>query len=142
MPAPKKLSSSAPLFLRASSFSSGGATSGGGNGRGGDKSTGGRAGPSSGSAGLGLNSPASGAASGCALGPSVQSSGPGPFAAALMLAAWLAARARARRLDDCLSPRGGRPMPQDARVNDLFYWQVRVTARDTDAVGTAASMSG
>src|SRR6478735_4874940 len=73
---------------------SGGAASGV-SGRGGNSSGGG--GPSPNAAGLGSESPASSAASGCALGPSVPRSEVGPLAAALAVAGWLAARARASR---------------------------------------------
>ena len=76
---------------------SGGPASAGLAGRGGNNSSGSGAGQSSSGAGPGSGLPASGAASGCALGPSVprSDSDVGPFAAALAVAGWLAARARA-----------------------------------------------
>jgi len=76
---------------------SGGAASAGLAGRGGNNSSGSGAGQSSSGAGLGSGLPASDATSGCALGPSVPRSDVGPFTAALAVAGWLAARARASR---------------------------------------------
>jgi catechol 2,3-dioxygenase-like lactoylglutathione lyase family enzyme len=53
----------------------------------------------------------------------------GVFGAHLRITALRAASGPGVELLEYLSPRGGRPMPADARVNDLFNWQVLMTTR-------------
>ncbi|HET7854654.1 MAG TPA: glyoxalase, partial [Candidatus Methylomirabilis sp.] len=41
-----------------------------------------------------------------------------------------------------LAPRDGRPMPADARANDLIHWQTRLIVRDAEAVAARFRGSG
>ncbi len=66
----------------------------------------------------------------------------GVFGARLRITALRAASGPGIELLQYLSPRGGRPMPRDARANDLFHWQVVVGARDSGTVGSAARATG
>jgi catechol 2,3-dioxygenase-like lactoylglutathione lyase family enzyme len=66
----------------------------------------------------------------------------GVFGARLRITALRAASGPGIELLQYLSPRGGRPMPTDARANDLFHWQIVVSASDMREVGRAATMTG
>jgi catechol 2,3-dioxygenase-like lactoylglutathione lyase family enzyme len=66
----------------------------------------------------------------------------GVFGARLRITALRAASGPGLELLQYLSPRGGRPMPHDARANDLFHWQIVVGATDSERVGKAASATG
>ncbi len=66
----------------------------------------------------------------------------GVFGARLRITALRAASGPGIELLQYLSPRGGRPLPGDARANDLFHWQVVVSASDSAAVGNAATATG
>jgi len=66
----------------------------------------------------------------------------GVFGARLRITALRAASGPGIELLQYLSPRGGRPMPRDARANDLFHWQVVVSATDSGAVSSAATATG
>lgn len=66
----------------------------------------------------------------------------GVFGARLRITALRASQGPGIELLQYLSPRGGRPMPHDARANDLFHWQIVVKARDSVAVGRAAAATG
>ncbi len=66
----------------------------------------------------------------------------GVFGARLRITALRAASGPGIELLEYLSPRGGRPMPRDARPNDLFHWQVVVSARDSGLVSSAATATG
>ena len=64
------------------------------------------------------------------------------FGARLRITALRAANGPGIELLQYLSPRGGRPMPRDARANDLFHWQVVVSATASAAVNSAAAATG
>jgi catechol 2,3-dioxygenase-like lactoylglutathione lyase family enzyme len=49
-----------------------------------------------------------------------------------------AAKGPGIELLEYLSPRDGRPLPDDARANDLVHWQTRVVARDETALDGVA----
>jgi catechol 2,3-dioxygenase-like lactoylglutathione lyase family enzyme len=66
----------------------------------------------------------------------------GVFGARLRITALRAASGPGIELLQYLSPRGGRPMPNDARANDLFHWQIVVSASDSRVVSSAATMTG
>jgi catechol 2,3-dioxygenase-like lactoylglutathione lyase family enzyme len=66
----------------------------------------------------------------------------GVFGARLRITALRAESGPGIELLEYLAPRGGRPMPRDARANDLFQWQVLVSANDGDAVVRAATATG
>jgi catechol 2,3-dioxygenase-like lactoylglutathione lyase family enzyme len=66
----------------------------------------------------------------------------GVFGARLRITALRAERGPGIELLEYLSPRGGRPMPRDVRANDLFHWQVVVSATDSSAVSRAATTTG
>ena len=66
----------------------------------------------------------------------------GVFGARLRITALRAASGPGIELLEYLSPRGGRPMPNAARANDLLHWQVIVSAIDSSALGLAATATG
>jgi len=66
----------------------------------------------------------------------------GVFGARLRITALRAASGPGIELLQYLSPRGGRPMPPDVRANDLFHWQVVVSASDGGTVSRAAGATG
>lgn len=66
----------------------------------------------------------------------------GVFGARLRITALRAARGPGIELLQYLSPRGGRPMPPDARANDLFNCQIILSTSDSLALRNAAVASG
>ena len=66
----------------------------------------------------------------------------GVFGARLRITSLRATKGPGIELLQYLSPRGGRPLPNDARVNDLFHWQLIVSASDSDVVANAATATG
>src|SRR6185369_2569261 len=66
----------------------------------------------------------------------------GVFGARLRITSLRAADGPGVELLQYLSPRGGRPMPDDARLNDLFHWQIDVSTSDSAAVASAAAATG
>jgi catechol 2,3-dioxygenase-like lactoylglutathione lyase family enzyme len=64
----------------------------------------------------------------------------GVFGARLRITALRAASGPGIELLEYLAPHGGRPMPRDARANDLFHWQVVVNANGD--LGAAVSATG
>jgi catechol 2,3-dioxygenase-like lactoylglutathione lyase family enzyme len=56
------------------------------------------------------------------------------FGARLRITTLRAAAGPAIEFLEYLSPRDGRPMPADARANDLVHWQTRLVTRDAAAV--------
>lgn len=55
------------------------------------------------------------------------------FGARLRITALRAAEGPGIEFLEYLSPRDGRPYPADARANDLFHWQTRLSTRSLDA---------
>lgn len=66
----------------------------------------------------------------------------GVFGARLRITALRASSGPGIELLEYLSPRGGRPAPNDARSNDLAHWQIDLSVSKTAAVWSAASESG
>jgi len=66
----------------------------------------------------------------------------GVFGARLRITALRAARGPGIELLEYLAPRGGRALPRDARANDLWHWQVVLSAGDSGAVATSARLAG
>ncbi|HEX2672211.1 MAG TPA: VOC family protein [Polyangiaceae bacterium] len=66
----------------------------------------------------------------------------GVFGARLRITSLHALKGPGIELLQYLSPRGGRPMPNDARVNDLFHWQIVISASDGAAFANAALATG
>jgi catechol 2,3-dioxygenase-like lactoylglutathione lyase family enzyme len=66
----------------------------------------------------------------------------GVFGARLRITALRAAAGPGIELLEYLSPRGGRPMPADVRIDDLFHWQVLLRAGQPSAVRAAAVSTG
>ncbi|MCI0369904.1 MAG: VOC family protein [candidate division NC10 bacterium] len=54
------------------------------------------------------------------------------FGARLRITTLKAAAGPAVEFLEYLTPRDGRPMPADARANDLWHWQTRLVARDAE----------
>ncbi len=59
------------------------------------------------------------------------------FAARLRITTLRAAAGPAIELLEYLTPRDGRPLPTDARANDLSHWQTRLMVANVDAARTA-----
>jgi len=57
------------------------------------------------------------------------------FGARLRITALRAGAGPGVELLEYLAPGGGRPMPADARPNDLMHWQTTLTVRDAEAAG-------
>jgi len=57
------------------------------------------------------------------------------FGARLRITTLRAAAGPGIELLEYLTPRDGRPMPADARPNDLMHWQTTLTVRDAEAAG-------
>lgn len=55
------------------------------------------------------------------------------FGARLRITALRAAEGPGIEFLEYLAPRDGRPYPSDARANDLFHWQTRLSTRSVDA---------
>ena len=66
----------------------------------------------------------------------------GVFGARLRITALRAARGPGIELLEYLAPHGGRALPRDARANDLWHWQVVLSAADSVAVATSALSAG
>ncbi|HET7539407.1 MAG TPA: VOC family protein [Polyangiaceae bacterium] len=66
----------------------------------------------------------------------------GVFGARLHITTLRASHGPGIELLQYLAPRGGRPMPHDARANDLFQWQVVVRASESRLVAEAAEATG
>jgi catechol 2,3-dioxygenase-like lactoylglutathione lyase family enzyme len=66
----------------------------------------------------------------------------GVFGARLRITALRASAGPGIELLEYLSPRGGRPAPNDARPNDLTHWQIDVEVTNVAAAWSAASASG
>jgi len=66
----------------------------------------------------------------------------GVFGARLRITALRAARGPGIELLEYLAPHGGRALPRDSRANDLWHWQVVVSAGDSTAVATGALSTG
>jgi catechol 2,3-dioxygenase-like lactoylglutathione lyase family enzyme len=66
----------------------------------------------------------------------------GVFGARLRITALRAGTGMGIELLEYLSPRGGRPAPLDARLNDLTHWQIDVEARDPAVVAAQVNASG
>lgn len=64
------------------------------------------------------------------------------FGARLRITALRSASGPGIELLQYLAPRGGRPMPRDARAHDLFHWQIIVSASDSAGVARAAAATG
>jgi catechol 2,3-dioxygenase-like lactoylglutathione lyase family enzyme len=57
------------------------------------------------------------------------------FGARLRITALRAAEGPGIEFLEYLAPRDGRPYPADARANDLFHWQTRLSTKSADAAG-------
>jgi catechol 2,3-dioxygenase-like lactoylglutathione lyase family enzyme len=66
----------------------------------------------------------------------------GVFGARLRITALRAARGPGIELLEYLAPRGGRALARDARANDLWQWQVVVSAGDSEALADGARSAG
>jgi catechol 2,3-dioxygenase-like lactoylglutathione lyase family enzyme len=66
----------------------------------------------------------------------------GVFGAHLRITALRAAKGPGIELLEYLAPRGGRPLPSDARPNDIAHFQVVVRASNTNAVRSATVRGG
>ncbi len=66
----------------------------------------------------------------------------GVFGARLRITALRAAEGPGIELLEYLAPRGGRPMPSDARANDIAHFQVVLRATDVSAVRSATVQAG
>jgi catechol 2,3-dioxygenase-like lactoylglutathione lyase family enzyme len=66
----------------------------------------------------------------------------GVFGARLRITALRASRGPGVELLEYLAPRGGRPMPADARTNDLVHWQIVTETSDVTPVVAAIVASG
>jgi hypothetical protein len=64
------------------------------------------------------------------------------FGARLRITAVGAASGPAIEFLEYLSPRTGRPMPDDTQANDLWYWLIRLSAESLETLSLQAASQG